>query len=293
MGLKPVFLTFFISGLLALAPGVTAQPSGHTHIDTVRYWLSQSEVIDGIGVKLNTREITLIYGRDKSRFTAFLRAQRPDSLRGAHWDTFFSKLAHVPFYFQYTEQHLQSRELDVTYGALDKLMLSLLDDPVTSDPDAFSQAGSWLNGLKPRHELPLSLQRAFAPLEAVFFRTMPGEFHGRDSITGCKGETLVLRHKTNTLDSSLSGDTLQRRRITSYDGLNEHTTYQQLANCLLLDGLDVEITIDGYEKRAEETWLRDKNGFGLISYSYLKQVRMRFGDHTTLRETRVHVVRVP
>jgi len=271
--------------------------------DTLEYFITESELVESERVSLEAYTVRLYvkeHNPQRSILEAHLYLPKPSN-RGPHWTPFLKKLEEVPFTFFMQPgvgNTFQSAvQVEATMAALDKVMLALVEQEQIKPID-YAEIAQWMNGLKPRNELPLVLEGYFQPLNKVFDQFGQHQLPSvhipfTDLVKDCGDSSVAIHWIIDEKVHFAHPDTMSLTKQLLVDPKNKPSIYQALANCEKLDGLEASIQIDGYSNVQTEEWTILVNQGQIPSYKYDKVITMRFQELETTRtkQTRIMLLR--
>lgn len=286
-----MFRVYFVGFFLLVFGSVQAQtrliPSWEQG-DTLRYFLSESQLIDEQRVQLRTYEIEFfILKRDEKRFILeghlYLKAEPH---QGTQWPAFYRQLTLVPFtfYFQPGDAHPFSHPVNAERTrTIIKGLLSQQLTEMALQPIDYADLTGWLEEVDSQSALPKVLIEAFIPLNALFDKygdeTTPTALpiHFIDEVECNDTKVQLYWHLANT-GLLLNVDTLKLERILAVDTSNTLNTFLTLNECGKLRGLETPVVFDSYSFVQKENWKVLLNANTIYSYAFDEEIRIQMGD---------------
>ncbi|MHB1278696.1 MAG: hypothetical protein ACYC1Q_09870 [Bacteroidia bacterium] len=253
--------------------------------DSMRYFLSESELIDNERISLKTYELELRIRETNEKRSifeghVFLSAEKE---QGEHWRTFYSLLRQVPFtfYFEPGRQKTFSQviQAETTKKALDGILLELLGT-YGVEPIAYSEITDWL-GTNSEAGIPAVLLGYFLPMNKVFDKygtdiTPSTEFEIADEVA-CENSIVhvLWRLKMTTFPAH---DTLMQEVTMGLDSTTSLETYAALNRCGKLKGLETVVELSSYSCKTREHWAAILKEEKIVSYAYDEEIRIGMSE---------------
>lgn len=253
--------------------------------DSMRYFLSESELIDNERITLKTYELELRVRETNEKRSIlegrlFLSAEKE---QGEHWSTFYKLLRHVPFtfYFEPGRQKTfsQAIQAETTKKALDAVLLDLLGN-YGVEPLAYAEISDWL-GRDSRAGIPDVLLGYFIPMDKVFDKygtdiTPSAQFAIADEVDCTDSVLHVLWDLKMT--TYPAHDTLMQEISMGLDSTTSLETYAALNRCGKLKGLETEVQLSSYSSMTRERWAAILKEEKIVHYSYDEEIRIGMFD---------------
>ncbi len=253
--------------------------------DSLRYFLSESELIDNERISLKTYELELRIRETNEKRSIieghlYLNAYKE---QGEHWTTFYKLLRKVPFtfYFEPGRQHTfsQAIQTETTKKALDEILLDLLGT-YGVEPLAYAEIGDWL-GTNSEAGIPDILLGYFIPMDKVFDKygtdiTPSAQFAIADEVDCADSVLHVLWDlKMATFPTH---DTLMQEISMGLDSSTSLETFAALNRCGKLKGLETEVQLSSYSCNTREHWAAILKEEKIVTYSYDEEIRIGMNE---------------
>lgn len=253
--------------------------------DSMRYFLSESELIDNERISLETYELELRIRETNEKRSIleghlFLSAEKE---QGEHWTTFYRLLRNVSFtfYFEPGRQHTfsQAIQAETTKIALDGILLELLGT-YGVEPIAYAEITDWL-GKNSVAGIPDVLLGYFIPMDKVFDKygtdiTPSAQFSIADEVDCADSVLHVLWDlKMTTFPAH---DTLMQEISMGMDSSTSLETFAALNRCGKLKGLETEVHLSSYSCTTREQWAAILKLEKIVRYSYDEEIRIGMYD---------------
>lgn len=279
---------FFFLLLLLVTVNIQAQESLVPQWkpgDSMRYFLSESELIDNERISLKTYELELRIRETNEKRSVleghlFLTAEKE---QGEHWTIFYRLLRNVPFtfYFEPGRQHTFSQAIraETTKKALDGILLELLGT-YGVEPIAYAEITDWL-GKNSVAGIPDVLPGYFIPMDKVFDKygtdiTPSAQFAIADEVD-CSDSVLHVLWDLK-MTTFPAHDTLIQEVSMGLDSSTSLETYAALNRCGKLRGLETEVQLTSYYYKTREHWAAILKEEKIVMYSYDEEIRIGMYD---------------
>ena len=260
--------------------------------DTLRFFISQSELVGEERLGLESAEITLQVSKMNEK-RSILEAHidlLPYGRKEEHWQAFYKRLGKVnfTFFFESGSALTFSRpmQLEQSLQQLKSLKTLLLSEDHLQ-PIPFGEISSWLGDLE-TGTLPVNLQRYFQSLDPLFNQYGQIPFPQIQipfaNPIFCGDSSVLMRHLLTQENDFHTPDTFYFSRNLSLDTGNRKETFQALANCNKLEGINHPgIDIENYTFSQTESWKYLPVQGLMIEYHFEKKIEIHLRETTSTR----------
>ncbi|HCS21532.1 MAG TPA: hypothetical protein DIW47_13395 [Bacteroidetes bacterium] len=253
--------------------------------DSLRYFLSESELIDNERISLKTYELELRIRETSEKRSIldgylYLSAEKE---QGEHWTIFYKLLRKVPFtfYFEPGRQKTfsQAIQVETTKKALDGILLELLGT-YGVEPLAYGEISTWL-GKNSETGVPDILLGYFIPMDKVFDKygvdiSPSAQFAIADEVE-CADSLLHVMWNLS-LATYPAHDTLMQEISMGLDSATKLETYTALNRCGKLKGLETEVHLSSYSSVTRERWAALLKEEKIVHYAYDEEIRIGMNE---------------
>jgi hypothetical protein len=268
--------------------------------DTLRYFISQSALIDESRISLNTYETQIVVqAAENNQFYLAIRLFiNASPNQEPHWSLFYNELKTVSFYFQFHPDSVNGLskpiQTEKSLGELNQALQRFINYEWVQ-PKAYFEVVDWLKQLNELNGIPQVLGEYLNVLNSVFncYSSNSVSANGRQTKTElipCGTQPVQLNWAIADTTIRADPDSLIRKQTRSLNTNNKHQTYIDLNRCGKLLGLEDILQFDAYELMQQETWVAPANGKLFYRYTFDQEIRIQMEEAQSWQRVQTHIV---